>query len=263
VHTKRDAVLPNASSPNHILGRLSAEDGGLLQRHFKHFALPQGSILNQAGEAIHRVIFPYHGAVSNGVPLSTGQCIDAGMIGRNGLIGGSAALGAFSALNQTIVEIDLTGVAVETVTLAKIADGSPTLRAALARSEQMLIAQAQQIAACNAAHALEQRLCRWLANARDLVDSDVVRVTQDHLAQVLGVRRSSLTITAERLKEIGIIEYRRGVIHIRDHERLQHTACECYTAINALFDRLVGWQPKVAPTQIVPREGVIVRCRTL
>jgi CRP-like cAMP-binding protein len=243
VHTKGDAVLPNGSLRNHFLGGLSAEDAASLQRHFRHIALPQGSIVNDAGQPIHRVIFPYSGAVSIVVRLSTGQCIDAGVIGRNGLIGGSAAFGAFSALNHAVVQIDLTGVAIDPVVLGNVAEDSPTLRSALVRSEQMLLAQAQQIAACNAAHNLEQRFCRWLANVHDLIGSDNLFETQELLSLLLGVRRSSMTLVAQHLQEIGLIDYKRGVIHIRDLERLRRAACECYAAMNAHFDRLVGWHP--------------------
>jgi CRP-like cAMP-binding protein len=252
VHGKRGKwVLPHASPGNHFLNGLSAEDAASLQRHFKHVALSRGSILNDAGEDIRRIIFPFSGAVSIVVRLSGGQCIDAGLIGRNGLIGGSAAFGAFSAPNQTIVEIDLVGKAIDPVIFGNIAEKSSTLRSAVARSEQMLLAQAQQIAACNAAHGLEQRLCRWLANLRDHISGDILPVTHEHLSQLLGVRRSSMTLAAQRLQEIGIIEYKRGVIHVRDPERLRNSACECYAAISSQFNRLAAAQRMTTPTRIV------------
>jgi CRP-like cAMP-binding protein len=245
--------LLNASQFNHFLSGLAAEDAASLQRHLKHFALPRGSILHDAGEAIYRVVFPFSGAVTMVVRLSSGQCIDTGIIGRNGLVGGSAALGAISALNQTVVQIDMTGVAIDAAILGSLAERSPTLLSALVRSEQMLLVQAQQIAACNAAHGLEQRLCRWLANVHELTGSDILPVTHEQLAQLLSVRRSSMTLTAQHLQQVGIIDYRRGAIHIRDFEQLRYAACECHGAMNAQFDRLIGWQPTVVPTRIVER----------
>jgi CRP-like cAMP-binding protein len=205
------------------------------------------------GEPISRVIFPYSGAVSLSLQLSTGQGIEVGMIGRNGLIGAGAALGQLTASNQAIVQVDLTGVAIGSPILGQMAEKRPTLLSVLIRLEQMLLAQAQQIAACNVVHGLEQRLCRWLAHARDLIKNDTLPLTQDSLAQILGVRRSSLTLAAQHLQEAGTIDYRRGVIHIRDPERLQHAACECYQTINERLNQLIGWQPAFATLDTVKR----------
>lgn len=107
----------------------------------------------------------------------------------------------------------------------------------------MVLAQVQQVAACNALHSLEQRLSRWLLQARDLVNDDVLPLTQNFLSQMLGVHRSSLTLIARRLQEAGLINYHHGSIQIRDVEALKDVCCECYDVINAHFIRLVGWSP--------------------
>jgi CRP-like cAMP-binding protein len=235
--------VPNGSPANHVLSCLPADDAAALRPHLGHIALSRGSVVHRVGEPISRVIFPYSGAVSLLLPLSTGQGIEVGMIGRNGLIGGSAALGQSTAFHQAIVQVDLTGVAIGSLILGQIAEKRPTLLSALIRLDQALLTQAQQIAACNVVHGLEQRLCRWLAHTRDLIKSDTLPLTQDSLAQILGVRRSSLTLAAQHLQEAGTIDYRRGVIHIRDPERLQRAACECYQTINERLNQLIGWQP--------------------
>ena len=149
----------------------------------------------------------------------------------------------------------MTGVAIGSVILGQIAEKRPTLLSALIRWEQMLLTQAQQIAACNVVHGLEQRLCRWLAHTRDLIQGDALPLTQDSLAQMLGVRRSSLTLAAQHLQEAGIIDYRRGVIRIRDAERLQRTACECYQTTNERLNPLIGWQPAFATLDTAQRAG--------
>jgi cAMP-binding proteins - catabolite gene activator and regulatory subunit of cAMP-dependent protein kinases len=109
----------------------------------------------------------------------------------------------------------------------------------------MASAQVQQVAACNALHELEERLSRWLLQTRDLHKSDTLPLTQEFLSQMLGVQRSSVTLVARKLQESGLINYRRGRIHILDVEALRESSCECYAAINRQFHRLVGWSPDV------------------
>jgi CRP-like cAMP-binding protein len=101
-------------------------------------------------------------------------------------------------------------------------------------------AQAQQSAACFAAHQVEARLCRWLLRARDLSDSDNLPFTQEYLAEMLGVRRTSVTAVAHTLQEAGLIKYARGKIQIVDADALQESACECYGSVKALYEKLIG-----------------------
>jgi hypothetical protein len=129
----------------------------------------------------------------------------------------------------------------EAQALKKLVAQSETLRIAFVRHDQMTSAQAQQVAACNALHELEERLSRWLLQARDLLRSDTLPLT--HLSQMLGVQRSSVTIVARKLQEVGLINYRRGRIHVLDVEALHDSCCECYEAINTHFGRLTGWVP--------------------
>lgn len=107
----------------------------------------------------------------------------------------------------------------------------------------MMFAHAQQVAACNAVHELDERLGRWLLQTRDLIQSDDLPLTQEFLAQMLGVQRSSVTLVARRLQEAGLIAYRRGQIRVLDVNALHELCCECYDAINVHFRRLTGWQP--------------------
>jgi CRP-like cAMP-binding protein len=244
-------MVPGGGPGNHFLSCLSAEDTAALRPHLRHIALPRGSILDQVGEPVDRVIFPYSGAISFVLRLSTGQGIEVGMIGRNGPIGANAALDQSTAFNQAVVQVDFTGVAIGSVIFGRIAEKSPSLLSALIRWDRAMLTQAQQIAACNVSHGLDQRLCRWLAFTHDLIKSEVLPLTHDYLSQLLGVRRTSMTLAAQHLQEAGIIDYRRGVIRIRNRERLQHSACECYQAINKQFDRLLGWLPTAAPIETV------------
>jgi len=165
------------------------------------------------------------------------------MLGRNGVVGAGAALDGQTALNTAIIQADSAGTMIDASLLKRAAKQSETIRVGLVRQEHILAAQTQQVAACNALHELEERLSRWLLQSRDLLMSDTLPLTQDFLAQMLGVQRSSVTLVARKLQEAGLIRYRRGRIQVLDVEGLQDSCCECYATINRHFHRLVGWSP--------------------
>src|SRR3954453_8705593 len=196
---------------------------------------------------IERIYFPHAGIVSLIVGLSTGQFVEAGMLGRNGVVGAGAALAGPTALKTAIIQADSAGMMMEASLLKRAAGQSETIRVALVHQEHVLAAQTQQVAACNALHELEERLSRWLLQSRDLVMSDPLPLTQEFLAQMLGVQRSSVPLVARKLQEAGLIRYRRGRIHVLDVEGLQDSCCECYPAINRHFQQLVGWSPSLDP----------------
>jgi CRP-like cAMP-binding protein len=235
----------STNSPNHFLLSLSASDRELILPHLKPTRVPLGAYIFKAEETIERVYFPHSGIISLIVGFSTGQFVEAGMLGRNGVVGAGAALDGQIALNTAIGQADSEGTAIESSMLKRIAQESETMRVALVRQEHMLAAQTQQVAACNAIHELEERLSRWLLQSRDLLKSDTLPLTQEFLAQMLGVQRSSVTLVARKLQGAGLIQYRRGRIHVLDVEGLQDSCCECYGAINAHFRKLIGWSPDV------------------
>lgn len=206
--------------------------------------LPQGDVLFRAQDVISRIYFPHTGVVSLVVGVSSGEFIEAGMFGRNSVIGVGALLGGSVALNQAIGQIAGEGVAGEMKALRALIAQSETLRASLAAYEQTAFAQVQQVVACNVLHNLEERLCRWLMQTQDLIQSDNLPLTQEFLAQMLGVQRSSVTLVARRLQAAGLITYRRGHIQILDREGLHDSCCECYQTINSHFSRLIGWRPE-------------------
>ena len=138
--------------------------------------------------------FPHTGVVSLVVGLTSGQFVEAGMIGRNSVVGAAAPLDGSIALNQAIVQVEGAGMTAETAVLKRLVKESETLRIALVRNDQSVSAQTQQVAACNALHELEERLSRWLLQARDLLRSDTLPLTQEFLSQMLGVQRSSVTL---------------------------------------------------------------------
>ena len=235
------SILSN--SPNHFLRSLSPRDAELLQPLLKLVELPSRTVMYRAGDTISRVYFPYAGIVCSMVSVASGEIVDAGMIGRNSVVNAVAPLDHAIAINEAMVQVAMTAGAVELGLLKKLTAGSATLRAGFARHEELALAQAQQVAACNALHSLEERLSRWLLLARDLLNTDLLPLTHDFLSQMLGVHRSSLTLVARRLQEAGLINYRHGSIQLRDVKALRDVSCECYAAMNAHFSRLIGWSP--------------------
>lgn len=231
-------------SDNHFLASLSGADLASLQPHLKSYALSQGEILYRADEQIDHLYFPYDGVVSLVVGMSNGQFIEAGMFGRNTVVGAGGALDGLLAINHAVIQVASAGARATAVSVKRLTFESDTLRLALAQHAELMPAHAQQVAACNALHQSDQRLCRWLLQVRDLVKSDELNLTQEYLAQMLGVRRTTVSVAAADLQKNGLINYRRGRIRVLDVHGLAAGTCECYGAINGHFRRLVGWTPE-------------------
>jgi CRP-like cAMP-binding protein len=178
--------------------------------------------------------------VSIVVDLASGEMIETAMIGRDSLVGGSAAVDDDIALNRAVVQVAGVASVVDVGTFRGVAHQSYTFHATLARHRQFILAQAQQSAACNATHTLEARLSRWLLRCHDLLGSDDIPLTQEFLAEMLGARRTSVTLIAGTLQQAGLIRYRRGHIWVTDVEGLRESACECYETNKAQGNRLLG-----------------------
>jgi CRP-like cAMP-binding protein len=199
-------------------------------------------ILFEAGDTIDRIFFPHAGVVSLVVELASGETIEAAMIGREGVVGGLSALDSKISISRAIVQIAGAASVVDVDFVRFLAERSVAFRTTLIKHEQILLAQSQQSAACNATHTIEARLSRWLLRCRDLVGSEDLPLTQEFVAQMLGVRRTSVSIVANTLQQAGFIKYKRGHIRVLDLEGLQESACECYWTVKSLSDRLIGTQ---------------------
>ena len=204
------------------------------------------STLLTTDQPVRQVYFPHSGVISLLVLLSDGETIETAMIGRDSDLGGGAALDSGISVCTAVVQIPGMDSAIDVAQLRRIADQTASLRQILAEHEKALLAQAQQSAACNVTHALEQRLARWLLRARGLTDSNSLPFTHEFLAEMLGVRRSSVSVVANPLQREGLIRYRRGLIEITDLDGLRRRACECYEAIDSRYRRLVGQSSTVS-----------------
>jgi CRP-like cAMP-binding protein len=228
---------------NLLLRLLSPADLKLLTPHLRSAHFEQQHVLFEAEEQINHVYFPTSAVVSLVITLSTGEIIEAAMVGIDGVVGASAALDGKISLSRGIIQLAGEIIECDIDALKSVALQSPKLLALLVRHEQTVYAQAQQSAACFATHQVEARLCRWLLRARDLSASDHLPFTQEYLAEMLGVRRTSVTAVAHTLQAAGLIKYARGKIQIVNAEGLKDTACECYASVKAHYERLIGIYP--------------------
>jgi CRP-like cAMP-binding protein len=225
---------------NGLLASLASAELNDVRPHLHAIELPPETVLFEAGDIIKVVYFPHSGIVSLVVDLSTGETIETAMIGNDSVVGASSAFGNKVALNRAVVQIPGRASSLDVDRFCALVDKSTAFRALLSQHEHLLLAQAQQSGACNAVHSLEARLARWLLRCRDLLHSEEIPLTQEFLADMLGVRRTSVTLIAKALQSAGLITYRRGHIRMLDVEGLQDSACECYATLKAHSDRLLG-----------------------
>src|SRR3977135_4394801 len=225
---------------NLLLDLVSLSDLKLLQPHLRPAYFKQHHVLFEADEKIRHVYFPAGAVVSLIITLSTGEMVEAAMVGMDGVVGASAALDGKVSLSRGVIQLPGEIIVCDIDALKTAALLSPKLMALLIRHEQTVYAQAQQSAACFASHPVEARLSRWLLRARDLSGGENLHFTQEYLGQMLGVRRTSVTAVAHSLQAAGLIKYARGKIQITNAKELQESACECYGSVKAHYQKLLG-----------------------
>lgn len=234
-----------SNSPNRLLASLPTAVFAALKPHLKPFQLKLGDVLAEAVSTVKNAYFPHSGVISLVVELDDGPMIETAMVGCDGVFNASAALDGKVSLNKGVVQLSGVASVMNVDKLRSIADEFPHFRSLLIRHEQVLFAQSQQSAACNATHQIEARLCKWLLRMRDLADNNELTVTQEFLGQMMGVTRPSVSIVANTLQKAGFIEYRRGRIQIIDAAGLEESSCECYGIVKAHYDRMLAPQNKL------------------
>jgi CRP-like cAMP-binding protein len=230
--------MPHAD--NLLLASLSRSDIALLLPRLKVVEVKQRQILFEPGDRVLNAYFPLTAIVSLVVLLSSGHSVEAAMVGHDGVVAANSALDGKLAMSRGVIQLAGELMVCSADELKAAAKQSDTLMSVLLRHEQALFAQAQQSAACIANHLIEARLCRWLLRARDLARSDTLSFTQEYLAEMLGVRRTSVTVVAHTLQEAGFIKYSRGRIQFLNLEGVQDGACECYETVKSHYDELLG-----------------------
>ncbi|WP_314959042.1 Crp/Fnr family transcriptional regulator [Bradyrhizobium cosmicum] len=226
--------------PNKLLQALEAADFDLLRPHLTTVEMVRESVLAEAGAALKYVYFPHAGSVSITVGLSEGQMIEVAMLGRDSVVGCGAALADGIAPADAAVLFAGTASVLEIPAFRVVAAASAQFRGLMIRHEQVLLAHAQQSALCNTLHPVEARLARWLLRAHDLSDGNILPLTQEALAQMMGVRRNAISLVANALQRAGVIHYTRGQIEIIDLRALETTSCDCYGTVKRYHARLLG-----------------------
>jgi CRP-like cAMP-binding protein len=224
---------------NSLLASLSSGDAAALKPYLRHIHLESKKIVADTGEQMDTAYFPTTCVISLVVALSTGEMIEAAMVGRDGVVGGAAALDGKTSPCRAIVQLPGEAMACPIEALAGAAFQSTKLISVLVRHEQTLYAQAQQSTACMATHDVQARFARWLLRARDLAATDTLPFTQEFLAEMLGVRRTSISPVAHTFQTAGIIRYSRGKIDILNVDALRESACECYEAVRSTYSSLL------------------------
>jgi CRP-like cAMP-binding protein len=231
---------------NQLLDRLPRSCGEALVPHLRTVDLARDAVLHKPGEPFSAAYFPHDGVVALVIDLKSGHTIETATVGCDGVIGGAAGFGMV-AVNRAIVHVSGHASMIQVRDFRLLFDRWSPLRDRVVAFQHFLLAQAQQCSACNARHPVEQRLVRWLLRCRDLTHWDDIPFTHELLAEMLGVQRPSVSIAANTLERTGLIEHRRGFIRLVDNERLRTSACECYEAINAYSERLLGHRPGSCP----------------
>lgn len=224
---------------NRLLASLPRDDFALIVPHLVHVELERGRLLYDPGDRIDTVYFPLDGVISLMTLMENGAAIESATIGPEGALGLAAAVAPRQSLSRAIVQTPCRACRISAVQLHEVWEKSARLRDLVDRHAEALFGHAIQSVACNALHSVEARFCRWLLTCHDRITEDRVALTQEFLADMLGVQRTTVTAVARALQEKGVIRYRRGIVDIIDRSGLENIACECYGAIRRTYERLL------------------------
>lgn len=229
--------MPHQS--NLLLARLNTSHMNAIAPALSAVDLKHGQVLADSHQRIDRAYFPHSGILSMVVTLENGAGIETGMVGRDGVFGATEALDDKVSMNKVAVQVPGAGSVMDTNALRRLADDVPAFRTLIAKYELFSSTQAQQTAACNAAHDVNSKICKWLLRMHQLVGDDLP-LTQEFLAQMMGVRRTSVSGVANALQKAGLISYKRGQIHITNINGVEAAACECHGALQSHFEKIFG-----------------------
>jgi CRP-like cAMP-binding protein len=224
---------------NRILRQLSADELKSVQPWLTLMDLRANTVLHESGQPIERVYFPVSGMISLLAVMQSGEQIETGIVGADGMLGGDAAINGHL-FGQMTVQLDGAALTMPKARFVQAYLAHPHLRNLVDRYQSILLVQAQQNGACHALHSVRSRLCRWLLQSQDMIGSDTFSLTQEFLSHMLGVRRNTVSVEAHAVQEAGLIRYRRGNITILNRDGLEDCACECYSVIRAETDKLMG-----------------------
>lgn len=231
---------PPCPERNQILAALPPAERERLYPHLKRVEMPFGMVLYESGIVLRHIYFPVDSIVSLLYVLNSGASAEIAVVGNEGAVGVSLFMGGETTPSRAVVQSAGSAYRLSRSRLKEEFNRHGHLLHVLLRYTQSLITQMAQTAVCNRHHALDQQLCRWLLLSLDRLDSNELRVTQELIASMIGVRREGVTEAAGRLQKLGVIRYSRGKITVLDRPRLEALSCECYAVVKAETDRLLG-----------------------
>jgi CRP-like cAMP-binding protein len=236
-----DGVSPKK---NQLLAALPASDYERLLPALESASLPLGLVLYESGGVLDYVYFPTDSIVSLLYVMEDGASAEIAVTGYEGLVGIALFMGGETTPSRAVVQSAGHGYRLKAAFLKKEFDNGGALQHLALRYTQALITQMAQTAVCNRHHSVEQQLCRWLLLSLDRLPSNELTMTQELIANMLGVRREGVTEAAGRLQAAGLIKYSRGHIEVLDRPKLEARVCECYAVVKKEYDRLLnGEQP--------------------
>jgi CRP-like cAMP-binding protein len=225
---------------NRLFAALPPSEYERICPHLERVSFSLGDVIYESGGHLDHIYFPTTAIISLLYMMENGSSAEMGMAGKEGLVGVSLFMGGGTMPNRAVVQSAGKAVRMKAGPLQKEFALGGKFQQLLLRYTQALITQISLTAVCNRLHSVEQQLCRWLLLSHDRIDSDELIMTQELIANMLGVRREGVTVAAGRLQDAGAISYSRGRITIRDRKKLLSLVCECYQVVREEFDRLLG-----------------------
>lgn len=224
---------------NGLLSALPQSELARWRPHLEPYDLPLGEVLYESGNKLSHVYFPTTSIVSLLYVMADGASAEIAVVGHEGIVGISLFMGGESTPSRAVVQSAGAGFRLPASIMMQEFNRAGPVMHLLLRYTQALITQMAQTAVCNRHHSLDQQLCRWLLLSLDRLRSDDLVMTQELIANMLGVRRESVTEAAGHLQDAGLIRYRRGRITVLDRPKLEARVCECYAVVKAEYDRLL------------------------
>ena len=230
----------SGGSGNKILNGLPPEEWQRLSAQLDEVELPLGMQLTEPDCAVEFVYFPTSGAISTVATTSAGESVEVFLAGREGFSGAAALFNQPEMAHGVVVQVAGRGFRMRGTAFRNAVHEMPGLRDLVYRTLYLRMVLSAQSVLCNRLHEVEPRLARWLLTLADRAESEQVQVTQEYIAEMLGARRSTVTLAAGALQERGLISYSRGKVRILDRPRTIEAACECYSIVEASYQRMWG-----------------------
>ncbi|MFA7415731.1 MAG: Crp/Fnr family transcriptional regulator [Rhizobium sp.] len=242
---------PHHPKQNHLLAALPAIEFERLSAHLELVKLPLGEALYESGGRLQHVYFPTTAIVSLLYVMEDGASAEIAVVGNEGILGISLFMGGETTPSRAVVQSAGYGYRLKAQLLKNEFNRAGPVLHLLLRYTQALITQMAQTAVCNRHHSVEQQLCRWLLLSLDRLPDNQLTMTQELIANMLGVRREGVTEAAGKLQREGLIRYSRGLIVVLDRPRLEQAVCECYAVVKKEYDRLLADIPHAESFQVV------------